>query len=51
MNDGSSDNSLKILEQISNYDSRIKIVSQENSGPAKARKPHWMLLMENMLVL
>lgn len=37
VNDGSSDNSLKILEQISNYDSRIKIVSQENSGPAKAR--------------
>lgn len=37
INDGSSDNSLNILQEYSKIDNRIKVFSQENSGPAKAR--------------
>lgn len=37
INDGSSDKSLDILEEYSKKDNRIKIISIENSGPAKAR--------------
>ena len=37
INDGSTDKSLQILEQYAQKDSRIKVFSQENSGPAKAR--------------
>lgn len=37
INDGSSDNSLNILNEYSKKDNRIKIFSQANSGPAKAR--------------
>ena len=32
INDGSTDNSLNILEEYANQDSRIKIVNKENSG-------------------
>lgn len=37
IDDGSIDNSLEILEEYSAKDSRIKVFSQENAGPAKAR--------------
>lgn len=37
INDGSTDNSLNILEYYAKEDKRIKILTQENSGPGKAR--------------
>ncbi|MGN0596902.1 MAG: glycosyltransferase family 2 protein [Ruminiclostridium sp.] len=37
INDGSTDNSLEILNYISKNDSRIKVINQKNSGPAHAR--------------
>lgn len=37
INDGSNDNSLKILEEYSKKDSRIKFYTQENSGSGAAR--------------
>ncbi|WP_405305377.1 glycosyltransferase [Methanobrevibacter sp.] len=37
VDDGSSDNSPEILKSYANDDSRIKIISQENSGPGHAR--------------
>ena len=37
INDGSTDNSLKILEEYAKKDSRIKIVTQENKGAGSAR--------------
>ncbi|MDR0911886.1 MAG: glycosyltransferase [Methanobrevibacter sp.] len=37
VNDGSTDNSLKILEKYANEDSRIKILNQENQGQSVAR--------------
>ena len=37
VNDGSSDNSLRILSRYSNNDKRIKVFTQKNSGPAKTR--------------
>lgn len=37
VNDGSSDNSLKILEKYSNNDERIKIISHHNQGAAISR--------------
>ena len=37
VNDGSSDNTLAILNEFSKNDSRIKIISQKNSGPGVAR--------------
>ena len=37
INDGSSDGSLGILETNQKEDPRVKVFSQENSGPAKAR--------------
>lgn len=37
INDGSTDNSIKILEEYKSKDNRIKIFTQGNSGPAKAR--------------
>lgn len=37
VNDGSKDNSLKILNKYANKDSRIKIISQENQGQSTAR--------------
>ncbi len=37
VNDGSTDNSLKILEEYSKKDNRIKIISQENAGPSNAK--------------
>lgn len=37
VNDGSSDNSLDLLEQFSKRDSRIRIVSQNNKGLSAAR--------------
>ena len=32
VNDGSTDNSLKVIERLANTDSRIKKISQENQG-------------------
>lgn len=37
VNDGSTDNSVQIIEQYANKDSRIKLINQKNSGPAHAR--------------
>ena len=37
VNDGSTDGSLDILNEFSNIDARIKVISQENSGPGRAR--------------
>lgn len=37
INDGSKDNSLRILEEYTKKDCRVKVFSQENAGPAKAR--------------
>ena len=37
VNDGSTDNSLDILEEYAKNDSRIKIISQENQGQGIAR--------------
>lgn len=37
INDGSSDNSLNILEEYSNKDARIRVVNQENKGLSKSR--------------
>lgn len=37
INDGSTDNSLKILEKYKTKDSRIKIISQKNKGLSEAR--------------
>lgn len=38
VNDGSTDNSLSIIEGFAKLDSRIKVFSQTNSGAASARK-------------
>ena len=37
VNDGSTDNSLEILKEYANNDSRFKIISQENQGQGVAR--------------
>ena len=37
VNDGSTDNSAEILVKYQNKDARIKIITQENKGPAGAR--------------
>lgn len=37
VDDGSTDNSLKILEEYEEKDSRIKVFTQENNGPGNAR--------------
>ena len=37
INDGSTDNSLKILNEYSSKDSRIKVIDKENGGQATAR--------------
>lgn len=37
VDDGSTDNSKQILEQYCNQDSRIRMISQKNSGPGVAR--------------
>ncbi|MBD5398044.1 glycosyltransferase [bacterium] len=37
INDGSKDNSYKILKDYAKRDKRIKVFTQDNSGPAKAR--------------
>ena len=38
VNDGSTDNSLKILEEIKGKDPRIKIIDKKNGGEASARQ-------------
>ena len=37
VNDGSTDNSLDIIEIFKNKDNRIKVISQENKGISEAR--------------
>lgn len=37
VNDGSTDNSLKIIKEYSQIDSRYIVIDKENGGPAKAR--------------
>ncbi len=38
INDGSTDNSLKILEEYKNKDSRIKVINNKNQGPGLSRQ-------------
>lgn len=38
VNDGSTDNSLEILNEYAKKDHRIRVISQENMGPSIARK-------------
>ena len=37
VNDGSTDNSRKIIENYAKKDNRIKVIHQQNSGPSVAR--------------
>ena len=37
VNDGSTDNSLKILKEYAKNDERIKVINQDNQGPEKSR--------------
>lgn len=37
VNDGSTDNTLEVLKEYQEKDSRIKVLSQKNSGPGEAR--------------
>ena len=37
IDDGSTDSSLSILQQYASFDSRIKVLSQENKGPSASR--------------
>lgn len=37
INDGSTDNSIRIAKEFAHRDQRIKIIEQKNAGPAKAR--------------
>lgn len=37
INDGSTDNSLEILRAAQNQDKRIKIITEKNAGPSRAR--------------
>lgn len=37
VNDGSTDNTLHIIQQLAQQDTRIKIINQKNQGPGKAR--------------
>ncbi|WP_433863468.1 glycosyltransferase family 2 protein [Sphingobacterium thalpophilum] len=37
VNDGSKDNSLNLCEHFAQYDNRIRVISQLNSGPSKTR--------------
>lgn len=37
VNDGSSDDTAAVVEKLASADNRIKLVSKENGGPAKAR--------------
>lgn len=37
INDGSTDNSLDILQSIAKFDNRVKVISQENQGVSVAR--------------
>jgi len=37
VNDGSTDQSLEILNRIAKFDNRVVIINQSNQGPAKAR--------------
>jgi glycosyltransferase involved in cell wall biosynthesis len=38
VNDGSKDNTLTIVERLSDKDKRIKVIDKENGGPIEARK-------------
>lgn len=38
VNDGSTDNSLLLCQKFANTDSRVKVISQNNCGSAKARR-------------
>ena len=37
VNDGSKDNTLKVLQKLSEEDKRIKVINQVNSGVSQAR--------------
>ena len=37
IDDGSTDNSVKIMKEYAKQDNRIKVIEQPNSGPARAR--------------
>lgn len=53
VNDGSKDNTPKILDEISQQDSRVKVFHVENGGPSKARnigidnaRGEWLLFVD-----
>lgn len=43
IDDGSTDSTPKILEELANKDNRIKVIRQNNSGPAAARNHGFMV--------
>lgn len=47
VNDGSTDNTLKIIENYSNIDKRIKVINQENFGASQARNNALKLITGN----
>ncbi|MBS9442313.1 glycosyltransferase [Photorhabdus heterorhabditis] len=54
INDGSTDNSLKVLEEYKNRDNRIRIINQENRGVSIARnhgieyaRGEWVLFVDS----
>lgn len=47
VNDGSTDNTLKIIENYSNIDKRIKVINQENLGASQARNNALKLITGN----
>ena len=49
VDDGSKDNSYKIMEDYSKKDNRIKIFKQKNSGPGIARKSGYMRAKGDLL--
>lgn len=51
VDDGSPDQSGKILDQWVLKDSRIKVIHQENGGPSKARNQGLRKLQEKKLFL
>ena len=51
INDGSTDNSLDILEEYANKDDRIKIINQKNQGVSEARNNGIKLAKSDYFIL
>lgn len=50
IDDGSTDNSLNILNEYADNDSRFKIILQDNLGPGAARNEGYQLQKENIFI-